>query len=88
MGPSGTPETVSPARLGQTRAPAAPLPAAPPRSTGTTLGWTVRRDGASQIENLRDVLTHLGPLDGRFDVRGGYTMADDAARGANGEGRG
>ena len=34
---------------------------------------------SSQIENLRDVLTHLGPLDGRFDVRGGYTMADDAA---------
>ena len=33
----------------------------------------------SQIENLRDVLAHLGPLDGRFDVRGGYTMADDAA---------
>ena len=33
----------------------------------------------TQIENLRDVLMHLGPLDGRFDVRGGYTMADDAA---------
>jgi len=33
----------------------------------------------TQIENLRDVLAHLGPLDGRFDVRGGYTMADDAS---------
>ena len=41
-------------------------------------------DGAAQsrdaqIENLKGFLEKLGPLAGRFDVRGGYTMANDAA---------
>ena len=34
---------------------------------------------SSQIENLRDVLHHFQPLEGRLNVKGGYTMADDVA---------